>query len=94
MSENSSSKLTTVSTTYARAVILLLAVNFCVTGYFILNITEANQLQLDSTQEQIESVKTPTVEVQGISVEEEVSTSPSGSPESTTVPLKKSTREK
>jgi hypothetical protein len=91
MSENSSNKLTTVNTMYARAVILLLAVNFCVTGYFILNITEANQDQLDSTQKQIEAVRSPFVETRTLSSTEEVSTD--AKPEVGIAPLKV-TREK
>ena len=90
MSENSPNKLTAVNTIYARAVILLLAANFCVTGYFILNITEANQVQLDSTQSQIEAVK-PLVETRTFSNTEKVSTSTE--PETRVAPLKV-TREK
>jgi len=77
MSESTSNKLTTVSTTYARAVILLLALNFCLTGYFILNITEANQLQIDSTQHQLNSApsvvqtEAPTQEQQVVSSSED-----------------------
>ena len=38
--ENNSNKLTTVKTIYARVAILLLALNFCLTGYFVMRMTE------------------------------------------------------
>ena len=48
---NSSSKFTTVKTVYARAAVVLLALNFCLTGYVVLNMSQ-------STQEQIEGIQT------------------------------------
>ena len=47
----SNSSFTTVKTVYARAAVVLLALNFCLTGYVVLNMSE-------STQEQIEGLQT------------------------------------
>jgi hypothetical protein len=55
--------LTTVKTVYARAVILLLAFNFCLTGYAVYSLA---QIQADSYSEQSE---TPIQEVQSASTE-------------------------
>ena len=49
--ETKSSKtnqLTTVKTIYARAVVLLLALNFCLTGYVVYNMNNTMQEQIDS----------------------------------------------
>ena len=43
----SKSKLTTVKTVYARAVMLLLAVNFCLTTYVVVNLNKSVQMQVD-----------------------------------------------
>ena len=41
-------KLTTVSTTYARIVLLLMTVNFALTGYAVYSITQIQSAQMDS----------------------------------------------
>ena len=42
-------KLTTVNTTYARIVLLLMTVNFALTGYAVYSITQIQSTQMDST---------------------------------------------
>lgn len=42
-------KLTTVNTTYARIVLLLMTVNFALTGYAVYSITQIQSAQMDST---------------------------------------------
>lgn len=42
-------KLTTVNTTYARFAMILLAVNFALTGYAVYSITQIQSTQMDST---------------------------------------------
>lgn len=42
--------LTTVKTIYARVAILLLAVNFCLTGYILYSMNAIMQEQLDNVQ--------------------------------------------
>ena len=49
--ESRSSKFTTVKTIYARAAVVLLALNFCVTGYVILNMNKTTQAQIDGITE-------------------------------------------
>ncbi|MAH48568.1 hypothetical protein CMI37_22275 [Candidatus Pacearchaeota archaeon] len=50
--ENSkTNQLTTVKTIYARAVVLLLALNFCLTGYVVYNMNSTMQEQIDSVTE-------------------------------------------
>ena len=44
-------KLTTVNTTYARLAMILLAVNFALTGYAVYSITQIQSAQMDSTPE-------------------------------------------
>ena len=44
-------KLTTVNTTYARFAMILLAVNFALTGYAVYSITQIQSAQMDSTPE-------------------------------------------
>ncbi len=44
------SKLTTVKTVYARAALLLLAVNFCLTTYVVVNLNKSVQEQVDTTR--------------------------------------------
>lgn len=56
---DSGNKFTTVKTIYARAAVVLLALNFCLTGYVVLNINETTQQQLNDIQEQTET--TPTI---------------------------------
>jgi len=55
--ETCSSTATTVSTTYARACIILLALNFCLTGYVMLNVVkmqeEAVSLDTQAPSEQV-----------------------------------------
>ena len=43
----SSNTLTTVKTVYARAAVVLLALNFCLTSYVVLNINNTTQAQID-----------------------------------------------
>jgi hypothetical protein len=50
-STSGGNKFTTVKTVYARAAIVLLALNFCLTGYVVLNMTQATQAQIDSLTE-------------------------------------------
>ena len=56
-STEKSGKLTTVKTVYARAAVVLLALNFCLTGYVVYNMNQTTQAQIDgltgaaSTQE-------------------------------------------
>ena len=40
-------KLTTVKTIYARVAVVLLALNFCLTGYVVYNINQNTQAQID-----------------------------------------------
>ena len=42
-------KLTPVNTTYARLAMILLAVNFALTGYAVYSITQIQSTQMDST---------------------------------------------
>ena len=42
-------QLTTVNTTYARFAMILLAVNFALTGYAVYSITQIQSTQMDST---------------------------------------------
>jgi hypothetical protein len=44
------SKVMTVKTVYARIAILLLAVNFALTGYVLVGMQKSTQLQLESLQ--------------------------------------------
>ena len=48
-------KLTTVSTTYARIVLLLMTVNFALTGYAVYSITQIQSTQMDSTPQETTS---------------------------------------
>tara|TARA_Y100001938_G_C7788701_1_gene281463 strand:+ start:107 stop:364 length:258 start_codon:yes stop_codon:yes gene_type:complete len=48
-------KLTTVSTTYARIVLLLMTVNFALTGYAVYSITQIQSAQMDSTPQEATS---------------------------------------
>ena len=52
----SSNKFTTVKTIYARAAVVLLAFNFCLTGYVVMNMSQLTQAQIDD----ISSQSTPT----------------------------------
>jgi hypothetical protein len=44
-------QLTTVNTTYARIVLLLMTVNFALTGYAVYSITQIQSAQMDQTVE-------------------------------------------
>jgi hypothetical protein len=48
--ETDQSKYTQVKTVYARAAVLLLAVNFCLTGYVLTSMMEIQGGQADSSQ--------------------------------------------
>ena len=43
-----SNRLTTVKTVYARVAIVLLALNFCLTGYVVYHMNQTTQAQIDS----------------------------------------------
>ncbi len=45
--KNTENAFTTVKTAYARAALVLLALNFCLTGYVILSMNKATQEVLD-----------------------------------------------
>ena len=47
---NNENKFTTVKTAYARVALVLLALNFCLTGYVILNMNKVTQEVIDSQQ--------------------------------------------
>lgn len=46
--KNTDNTFTTVKTSYARAALALLALNFCLTAYVIVNLNEATQDAIDS----------------------------------------------
>jgi len=46
-STEKTSKLTTVKTVYARTAVVLLALNFCLTGYVVYNMNKTTQAQID-----------------------------------------------
>jgi len=68
----SKNKLTTVKTVYARAAMLLLAVNFCLTTYVVVNLNKSVQMQVD--------------EVNGVRVQEDQPEATSETAENTTAP--------
>ena len=41
--KNTENTLTTIKTSYARAAVVLLALNFCLVGYVIVNMSKATQ---------------------------------------------------
>jgi len=47
-STTKSNRLTTVKTIYARAAVVLLALNFCLTGYVVWQMNNTTQAQIDS----------------------------------------------
>ena len=49
------SKLTTVKTIYARAAVVLLALNFCLTGYVVYTMNQTTQAQIDGIADAAES---------------------------------------
>ena len=49
--KNTENTFTTVKTSYARAALVLLALNFCLTAYVIVNMSEATQVALEGTQD-------------------------------------------
>ena len=58
------SKVMTVKTAYARVAILLLAVNFALTGYALVGMHKTTQQQLDAIQEAESQQKSPSTEPQ------------------------------
>ena len=46
-STTKSNRLTTVKTIYARAAVVLLALNFCLTGYVVFTMNQTTQAQID-----------------------------------------------
>ena len=46
--ENKDSQFTTVKTAYARIAMLLLAINFCLTGYVVYSMNNTMQDQIDN----------------------------------------------
>jgi len=59
-STNTDSRFTTVRTVYARAAIVLLAFNFCLTGYIVMNMNETTQLQIDGLSDR-QPMEEPTI---------------------------------
>ena len=59
-------RLTTVKTIYARAAVVLLALNFCLTGYVVWQMNNTTQAQIDSitgaTTSRITTQRTATTE--------------------------------
>ena len=49
--KNTENTFTTVKTSYARAALVMLALNFCLTAYVIVNMSEATQVALEGTQD-------------------------------------------
>lgn len=49
--DNKSSQFTTVKTAYARVAVILLAINFCLTGYVVYSMNKTTQAQLDQIVE-------------------------------------------
>ena len=49
--KNTENTFTTVKTSYARAALVLLALNFCLTAYVIVNMSEATQEVLEGVQQ-------------------------------------------
>ena len=47
-STSGGNKFTTVKTIYARAAVVLLALNFCVTGYVVISMNKLTQIQIDA----------------------------------------------
>ena len=59
--ETNDSQFTTVKTGYARIAVLLLAINFCLTGYVVYSMTNTMQSQIDTvTGGQTEETTTTT----------------------------------
>ena len=58
-STSGGNKFTTVKTAYARAAVVLLALNFCVTGYVVLKMNKTTKAQIDGITEK--SSTTPTL---------------------------------
>ena len=59
--ETNDSQFTTVKTGYARIAVLLLAINFCLTGYVVYSMTNTIQSQIDTvTGGQTEETTTTT----------------------------------
>ena len=56
--ETESSSLTTVKTVYARAAVLLLALNFCLTGYVVHSLADIQQEQYGGDSEAQGQTKT------------------------------------
>jgi len=53
--ETKSSNMTTIKTSYARAAIVLLALNFCLTTYAVLALNNTTQEQIDNQSQVNES---------------------------------------
>ena len=59
------SKVMTVKTAYARIAVLLLAINFALTGYVLVGMNKSTQLQLDQIQgAKVEADESPSGEEQ------------------------------
>ena len=76
----SNNKLTTVKTVYARAALLLLAINFCLTTYVVVNLNSTVQMQVDevsgnSAPQPAETVNAETTTTTPPSTTQEVSNS-------------------
>jgi hypothetical protein len=53
--KTNTNQFTTVKTGYARIAVLLLAINFCLTGYVVYSMNSTMQTQIDSVTGSIES---------------------------------------
>jgi hypothetical protein len=58
--DNNGTTMTTVKTIYARAAVVLLALNFCLTGYVVLNLNKTTQEQIESVSQANSATPTPT----------------------------------
>lgn len=63
--ETNSSQFTTVKTAYARVAVLLLAINFCLTGYVVYSMNSTMQDQIDNVTGAAEPQPLNTAEAQG-----------------------------
>ena len=63
---NKDSKVMTVKTAYARIAVLLLAINFALTGYVLVGMNKSTQLQLDQIHQgaKVEADESPSTETQ------------------------------
>jgi|7_EtaG_2_1085326.scaffolds.fasta_scaffold22095_4 uncharacterized transporter YbjL len=60
--ETNTNQFTTVKTGYARIAVLLLAINFCLTGYVLYSMNNTMQTQIDSVTGSVTGSVTDTVQ--------------------------------